>query len=161
MRSVESFLKIYSYTILLAWKRSLRKILCLKEIFDLGAIHKGRTHFRGVSKKYTNAGRGCVGLQLKVDVPLKKLYHISLNIFSQIICKPEVCWCHYSWIFVTKAPFLVHCRGANSLINTDHCIHMGNFLLFQSQIVFAVCPINHLIIHANQVLLYIALTHSI
>ena len=158
---MESFLKIYSYTILFAWKKFFRKILCLKEIFDLGAIHKGRTHFRRVSKKYSNAGRACVGFQLKLDVPLEKLYHISLNIFSQIICKPEVCWCHYSWIFVTKAPFLVHCRGANSLINTDHCVHMDNFLLFQSKIVFVVFPINHSTVDANQVSLYIALIHSI
>ena len=56
---------------------------------------------------------------------------------------------------------MFHYRGANSLINTDHCVHMDNFLLFQSKIIFVVFPINHSTVDANQVSLYIALIHSI
>ena len=42
-------------------------------MFDLGVIHKGRKQFRGISKKFTNAGRGSMWIQPKVDVLLKEI----------------------------------------------------------------------------------------
>ena len=38
--SVELVLRTYSYKKLFVWKKSLWNIFCLKEIFDLGSIHK-------------------------------------------------------------------------------------------------------------------------
>ena len=132
MRSVESFLKIYSYTKLFAWKKSLRKILCLSEMFDLGSIHKGHTHFRGVSKKYTNAGKGSVGLQLKVDVLFKEIpyflkYTQSANLQTKCLLMSLQLDCckSRSWPFCNSRSWL------------------------------------KLTVHANQVSLYIALIHSI
>ena len=53
----------------------------MKEMLDLGAIHIGCTYFRKVSKKYINAGRGSIKLQLKVDIHFKNTI-IFLEIYS-------------------------------------------------------------------------------
>ena len=47
MWSVELVLRTYSYKKLFVWKKSLWNIFCLKEIFDLGSIHKGCSYVIG------------------------------------------------------------------------------------------------------------------
>ena len=94
MWSVELVLRTYSYKKLFVWKKSLWNIFCLKEIFDLGSIHKGCSYViggMGVAKKHTNADRerGC---SIKNGRPLRKktLKHIFSKILKQIICHVSV-----------------------------------------------------------------------
>ena len=85
----------------------------------------------GVAKKHTNADRerGC---STKSGRLLRKKNVIAYFLKNtQTDNLPGVCWCHYSWILVIRALFLVDCRGINPLINTNHCVPMDNFLLFQ------------------------------
>ena len=76
----------------------------------------------GVAKKHTNADRerGCSNKSGRT-LRKKVLYHIFWKILR----------CDYSWILVIRALFLVDCRGTNPLINTNHCVLIDNFLLFQ------------------------------
>ena len=85
MWSVELVLRTYSYKKLFVWKKSLWNIFCLKEIFDLGSIHKVCSYViggKGLQKSIqiqTERGRA----QLKVDVHLeRKRYTIFFKKYS-------------------------------------------------------------------------------